>query len=49
MTGMKVLASADQVEWKRVGTAIKYYRVSLRDGKESFCLEFIYEIEQPMK
>lgn len=33
MSGMKVLVSTDQVEWKRVGTAIKYNRVSLRDGK----------------
>lgn len=33
MSGMKVLVSNDQVEWKRVGTAIKYNRVSLRDGK----------------
>ncbi len=33
MSGMKVLVSTDQVEWKRVGTAIKYNRVSLREGR----------------
>ena len=38
MIGMKILVSCDQVEWKRVGTAVKYYRVGLRDGKDSYCL-----------
>ncbi len=38
MIGMKILVSTDQIEWKRIGTAIKYYRVNLTEGKESFCL-----------
>lgn len=29
MAGMKVLVSGDMLEWKRVGTAIKYSRVPL--------------------
>lgn len=33
MSGMKVLMSTDQLEWKRIGTAIKYYRINLKEGK----------------
>lgn len=33
MSGMKVLASVDQLEWKRVGTSIRYNRSSFGEGK----------------
>jgi hypothetical protein len=38
MIGMKILVTTDHMEWKRVGTAIKYYRVPLKEGRESYCL-----------
>ncbi len=38
MEGMKILVSTDQIEWKRIGTAIKYNRIGLRDGKDSYYL-----------
>lgn len=48
MKGMKVLVStsegpsAARSEWKRVGTAIQYKKVSLGDGKDSYAMEFLY-------
>lgn len=32
-SGMKILISTDQIEWKRIGTAIKYDKNELPDGK----------------
>ncbi len=43
MKGMKVLVSKDKKEWKRVGTAIKYFKVTLKGGKWSYAMEFIFQ------
>ena len=43
MKGMKILVSKDKNEWKRTGTAIKYSRIGLREGKSSYAMEFIYD------
>ena len=53
MKGMKVLVSSSEgqpnskSEWKRVGTAIQYKKVSLGEGRESYSMEFMYEVETP--
>ena len=43
MKGMKVLASTNETNWRRVGTAIKYTRINLGEGRVSYSMEFIYE------
>ena len=49
MNGMKVLVSKNRKDWKRVGTAIKYSMVNLEEGRVSYSMEFIYEIENPFE
>ena len=51
---MKVLVSCEglpcaKTEWKRVGTAIQYKKVFLKDGRDTYALEFVYEIENPLQ
>ena len=49
MKGMKILMSKDQKEWKRVGTAIRYFKMSLKEGKTSYAMEFIIELDTPFQ
>ena len=45
---MKILISADGMDWKRVGTAITYSKNTI-SAKDSYNLEFIYEFDAPAK
>lgn len=38
MQGMKILVSENNSEWKRVGTAIKYYKIAMNNGQNTYAL-----------
>ena len=52
---MKVLVCASdgtpspRSEWKRVGTAIQYKKIALDEGKNTYAMEFMFELEYPLK
>jgi len=45
---MKILVSADGIDWKRVGTAITYSKNSIT-SRDSYNLEFTYDFDSTNK
>ena len=47
MQGMKVLISENNGEWRRLGTSIRYFKMSIDSERVTYAMEFIYELEKP--